>query len=369
MKTLLKKLIQANSTTEFGELQAAEVLCKYFAGSPIDAKIDLWDKNRANLIARFGSQGPTLLFAAHLDVVPPGDAQWKYPPFDAIETDGCIHGRGSADMKAGITATAAAITEIANSGIKLKGRIIFAATAGEESDSCGIMRFVKEYGPTLPELTGVIIPEPTDFDIVTAHRGILWLKISTFGKTAHGSMPEMGINAIESMNDLLNRLRNYSIPQDLDPDMGTSSMSINQIQGGKATNVVPDSCSVNIDIRTPLGLCQEKVAQGFRDILAELTASSDKFKAQLDVIRDAPAMHTDEKCEFVKTICDSIGIEKTTAVGYATDGPFIAPLNAPIVIFGPGNSDICHKPDEYVEIADVEKAKEYYKELILKFLT
>lgn len=370
MKDLLKKLVQAESTSDSGELQTASILAEYLRRCGLDAKIDSWDDNRANMTVHLTSTGQTgaLLFAAHLDVVPAGQAQWQYEPFSATEVDTRIYGRGAADMKGGITAAAVAIAEIAGSGAKLKGDIIFAATAGEESDSCGIKRFVKNYARRLPELAGVIIPEPTDFDIVTAHRGMCWLKITTFGKTAHGSMPHLGINAIESMNKVLNRLDVHSISQTTHPRLGSCSMSVNQIQGGKATNVVPDQCSINIDIRTIPGISHDQVTADMQGILDELASADENFKAQLDIIKDVPALQTDDNCEFVKAICQSTGIDKTTAVGFATDGPFMDTLNAPVVIFGPGKPEVCHKPDEYIDINDLEKAKNYYKDLITKFL-
>ncbi|MHC4634928.1 MAG: M20/M25/M40 family metallo-hydrolase, partial [Planctomycetota bacterium] len=105
-------------------------------------RIDQWDGNRANITARIRSGGSKgiLLFACHLDVVPPGEGQWRKPPFSGIEGDGKIFGRGSADMKGGITAAVTAIKELVDSKAKLDGDIIFFAGAGEETDSCGIKR-------------------------------------------------------------------------------------------------------------------------------------------------------------------------------------------------------------------------------------
>ena len=127
-----------------GELAAAEVIAESCARSlDSNAKLIHGDKNRANIVVRFKIEGdkPALLFASHLDVVPTGTARWKYPPFEATEVDGKIFGRGASDMKGGIAAAITAICEIVKSGTKLKGDIIFAATAGEETDSCGAKRF------------------------------------------------------------------------------------------------------------------------------------------------------------------------------------------------------------------------------------
>ena len=210
MEELVKKLVQVDTTAEMGELAAAELISDHFGRFGIESRIDRWEKNRANLIAEIGSAGAKagLLFLCHLDVVPPGEGKWKYSPFDAAATDGKIHGRGSVDMKGSIAAVVTAIEQVVDSKVKLKGNIIFAATAGEETDSCGVKRFMQNYAGNAPKLAGIVIPEPTDFEIVTAHRGMLWLKITTTGKTAHSSTPHLGVNAISSMRMFLDKLEN-----------------------------------------------------------------------------------------------------------------------------------------------------------------
>ncbi len=179
---MLKQLINAESTLEKGELSSAEVLSDEFAKSGIDCRIDTWDQTRANITAQVNSVGSkgSLLFACHLDVVGPGEAKWERPAFEAIESGGKIYGRGSVDMKGGIAAAASAIRQVVDSGTKLQGDIIFTAVAGEETDSCGAKRFINDHD-RLPDFAGVVIPEPTDFSIVTAHRGMLWLEITTKG--------------------------------------------------------------------------------------------------------------------------------------------------------------------------------------------
>ena len=370
MKKLLIELIRTAPTVENGEVECTKALAGYFSSVGIDCVSDHWDGKRANITARIGSCGQKagLLFAGHLDVVPPGEAKWRSDPFDPVETDGRIYGRGAADMKGGIVALAGAMAEIVQQKIELKGDVIFAATAGEETDSCGAKRFIEQNKSNLSGLAGVIIPEPTDFEVVAAHRGMLWVQIETKGKTAHGSMPHLGVNAISSMNVLLNRLDGYSIRHSEHAELGVCSMSINEICGGKATNVIPDHCFIRIDIRTLPSQKNESIVKELETVLGELKSSTKDFDAELSVIRSVEALETDRENEFVKTVCRKVGVEKSTAVGFATDGPFFEVLKVPIVIFGPGKPEVCHKPDEYIEFADVERAKEHYKDIILELL-
>ncbi|MBN2181847.1 MAG: M20 family metallopeptidase [Sedimentisphaerales bacterium] len=370
MKELLRTLIQAQTTADTGELAAAEIISAEFARCGIDSKIDVWETNRANVIVRIGSTGqkPALLFACHHDVVGPGEAEWQYPPFEAVEVDGKIYGRGATDMKGGIAAAITAICRIVNSGTKLLGDIIFVAAAGEETDSIGAERFVKGCD-RLPELVGVLIPEPTDFSIVTAHRGMLWLEVTTKGKSAHGSAPQLGVNAITSMRQFLNELDKYDITAKSHELLGNCSMSVNTISGGKTLNVVPDKCSVGIDIRTVPGVEHQDIFADIERILEKLKSENSQFEAEVSVVRQVQSMETQRDCDFVRELCSSLGTDQTHAVGFTTDGPHFASLGVPVVIFGPGKPHLCHKPDEYIEIADLEEAVEYYQKIIVHLLT
>jgi len=368
MKKLLKNLIRADSTVRKGELAAANVILEEFRGAGIDCLIDKWDKNRANLVAQAGPKGrKAILFACHLDVVGPGGEKWKYPPFSAVEKNGRIFGRGATDMKGPIAAAVTAVRQIVKSRIKLKGRIIFSALAGEETDSCGADKFTA--GLKVSKNTGVIITEPTDFQVVTAHRGLLWLQISTKGKAAHGSTPQLGINAINSMRLLLNELDNFKIRIKPHKLLGQCSMSINTITGGKTINVVPDQCSIGLDVRTLPKQNHKDIIRDLQKIFAKIKRKNPQFKAEISVIRSVKALETDNKCDFVRDFCSAVGVDETKAVGFTTDGPYFAVLGLPVVIFGPGKPHLCHRPNEYIEINDLEKAVEYYKKVILSFLT
>jgi succinyl-diaminopimelate desuccinylase len=370
MKKLLRKLISAETTSEKGEFAAAEIISSELNRSGIDTRIESWDGTRANIIAQIKSAGHkgALLFACHLDVVGASEANWKYPAFAAVESDGKIYGRGSADMKGGIAAATIAISEIADSGTKLDGDIILFGAAGEETDSCGTKRFIRNFGGT-PEFIGVVIPEPTDFEIITAHRGMLWLKVETYGKAAHSSAPQLGVNAIASMRSVLNELENYEIAFEPHELLGECSMSINTITGGETMNIVPDKCNIGIDIRTLPAQNRQDIIADFEKIFATLKQNNPQFEAQVSIIREVEALETDFRCDFVRDFCSTVGISETKAVGFTTDGPYFASLDAPVVIFGPGKPQLAHKADEYIDISDVEKAVEYYKNIILKFLS
>ncbi|MHC4743001.1 MAG: M20 family metallopeptidase [Planctomycetota bacterium] len=370
MKDFLSKLVQIDTTASTGELAAAKLVVEELASSGINAETDCWEQKRANVSARIGSSGerPSLLFACHLDVVGPGAEPWEHPPFSGLQRDGRVYGRGATDMKGGIAAVVAAIRHVADSGTRLLGDIVFVAAAGEETDSCGAIRFVEGQADA-SEYAGVIIPEPTDFDIVTAHRGMLWLQIATKGVTAHGSTPHLGVNAINTARALLNELEAYAPKAEPHNLLGGCSMSINTIAGGDEINVVPDKCTIGIDFRTLPGQAHDAILADLREVFAKLRSADANFDAEISIVRQVEPLETDCSSEFLRDFCSTVGIAETKAVGFTTDGPHFAELGAPVVIFGPGKGEVCHRPNEYVEISDVEEAARYYREIIEKFLT
>ena len=371
MKTLLKNLIHSAPTEDRGEQKAAQVLYDYFTALNIPVKVETWDTNRSNAVIHIQSKGkrPALLFGAHLDVVPAQADQWTVDPHRAIEKDGRIYGRGATDMLGGLASAACAIAQTIQNGTELEGDLILAATAGEETDSCGVIRFVESVRDTLGLLAGVILPEPTALEILTAHRGILWIRITLHGKSAHGSMPRLGINAIEKANTLLSDLFQFQVDDPPHPLLGSTSVSINRITGGTATNIVPDKCEIEMDTRTLPDTNFDKTIHAIQALLDDHTQKDADFSAELSVLRRVPAIETDADCDFVKTVCGATGISKTGVVAFTTDGPHFHELSPNIIILGPGRPQMCHKPDEYIETSQLETAVKMYQQIIERLLT
>ena len=119
----------------------------------------------------------------------------------------------------------------------------------------------------------------------------------------------------------------------------------------------------------PGGQNHQNVIEDFQKIFGKLKQKNPQFEAEVSVVRGVETLETDNNCDFVKDFCSAVGVSQTKAVGFTTDGPHFADLGAPVVIFGPGKSEVCHKPDEYIEISDIENAVEYYKNIILRFLS
>jgi len=367
MLDLLKQLIAAAPTVNNGEVKAAQALAEFLNAYGIETELDIWDERRANLVARLKSRHPAaapLLLAAHIDVVPADAAQWTAPPFSATEKDGKLYGRGATDMLGAIAVAAAAMAGASQQPHALRRDIILAAVAGEETDSCGAKRFVQQYRQRFAAPLGVIVPEPTAMKALRAHRGLLWLRITAHGRTAHGSMPHLGVNAILKINALLNRLGGAAIPHTPHPLLGGCSLSANRIAGGSGVNIVPDVCRLDIDIRTLPGQSAEMVVGWMQNILNELAAQDSDFKAEISVLRQCDAMETPADEPFLRAVCQTVGQTEAGAVGFTTDAPYFAPLG-PVVIFGPGDPQQCHKPDESIDIDALHRARTIYQRIFL----
>ena len=145
-------------------------------------------------------------------------------------------------------------------------------------------------------------------------------------------------------------------------------MSINRITGGSATNIVPDNCSVEIDIRTLPGQDHSEIINDLQNLCGNLSKTDPDFKTQISIIRAVDALETSPEIPFVKAVCNATRIAETLAIGFTTDGPYYKRLNAPVLIFGPGDGSLCHKPDEFIEIDQVEQARRMYNRIASEVL-
>lgn len=319
---------------------------------------------RASILARVRSprQLPALLYNAHLDTVPVGAERWVYEPFSAEVADGKIWGRGTADMKSGLAALIVAMRTLAKVRVPLRGDLILAATAGEESDSLGATALAVR--PDLGPVQALVIPEPSHNEIYVAEKGAFWVELTTQGKTAHGSMPDLGRNAVMMMVALIGELEKMAVSYKEHPMLGGFSRSINTIAGGVKTNVVPDLCVATVDMRTVPGQDHRAILRQVEDLIADLTRRAPGFQASVKVVNDRPPVETSPSEPVVRRFADVVAQvtgERPVPKGvqYYTDAAVFVPhLKVPMVICGPGNAALAHQPNEHVEIAKlVQSAK------------
>jgi succinyl-diaminopimelate desuccinylase len=372
---LLQQMIGFKTVNEPGdELPLAEFIKEKLEDYGIEAIVDDLGNNRGNVIGRIRGTGEreALLFNGHLDTVPPGDIEWEHGPYSGAVVDDKIYGRGSADMKGGLAAMLIALKAVKKAGWELKGDFIYSATAGEETDSIGAIKFVEDGG--LDEVGAIIIGEPSSNGINIAEKGAFWVEISTYGKTAHGAFPQNGTNAVVHMNALLSELISYKFKYEVNEIVGHPTMNISTINGGVKTNVVPDKCSITIDMRTVPGMDHNEIIKDFEEMIEKLSSQIDDFKADIKILNDRAAVETKGGNPFVKlaeeTVKEEFGKDiKAQGVNFYTDASIFLPAKQiPCIFYGPGDANMAHQPNEHITIDSLIESVQFYVAIIEKYL-
>ncbi len=370
-----QELVRIKSVNPPGdELKVAKYVASVLKGVGLKVELVKHSAARSSVLARLKSSGrkPALLFNGHLDTVPVGLEKWIHDPFEGVVSGGKVWGRGSADMKGGVAALLVLSKALAEARIPLQGDLIIAATAGEEIDSLGATAVAarSDVGP----VQAVVIPEPSYNDVFIAEKGALWLELITQGKTAHGSMPEMGRNAIMMMVSLVDGLGKMSFPYQEHPLLGGFSQSINTITGGVKTNVVPDQCAVTVDMRTVPGQDHRAILNQIEGLIEGLSHRVPDFKASVRMTNDRAPVETSSDEPVVQAFADvvaEVAGERPVPKGvrYYTDAVALVPaLKAPMIICGPGDAKMAHQPNEHVEISKLVQAAQIYTLAAAKLL-
>jgi succinyl-diaminopimelate desuccinylase len=257
-------------------------------------------------------------------------------------------------MKGGLAAMMAAALALAEAGISLAGDLILAFTAGEETDSMGAHAVAQR--TDLAPVGAIVVSEPSSNELFVAEKGALWVELTTHGQTAHGSMPELGRNAVMMMVTLLSELDRLPVAYVEHPLLGGFTRSINTIAGGVKTNVVPDRCTGTVDMRTVPGQDHAGLLRQIDALIADLSARQPGFRASLRTLNDNLPLTTPPDHPAVTRMA---GIIEAVAgrrpvprgVHYYSDAvAYVPAFAAPMLICGPGQPGLAHQPDEYVEI-------------------
>jgi len=358
------------------EKGAAQFLKPFLSKMGFKTKTVLSPKGRWNLLAekRWGKSGRRLIFNGHLDVVPAGNgSQWKYPPFQGKLYKGKIYGRGSSDMKSGIASFVHALSTIERSKIPVhQGAVILHLVSDEESHGHQGMGFLTQREGIQGD--AALVGEPTDLQPVIAQKGALWLRIFTIGKSTHGSRPHLGVNAVEKMMKLIERL--HFIPLEKEhPLLGKPTLSIGTIQGGTKVNVVPEGCEIEVDRRMVPGEKKEEVLGEIREMLDSLQSQDPFFQYRMEEIDFAEPSAVDPDEEIVK-----VGVEAIQNVmgrkpmlrgfsGFTDSRFYINQCHIPTLILGPGGVDQSHTTDESVEVDALVHAAHIYAMILVDYLS
>jgi succinyl-diaminopimelate desuccinylase len=322
---------------------------------------------RTSLIAQIGGSGdrPPICFTGHIDIVPLGSAPWSRDPF-AGETDGDrLYGRGSTDMKSGIAAFVTAAIELAHDLARGPG-LLLVITAGEEI-GCEGAKYLADH-KLLERAGAIVVAEPTGNYPYVGHKGLAWFEVETRGVTAHGSMPELGDNAIVKMARVIDDLAGFRFPVDSHAVMGKPTLNVGTIRGGLNTNSVPDRAAITVDTRTVPGIDHVHLCESLQALLAPRGA-------RVRRVVDTPSLYTEPANEWVQEVFEACtpyldGRPTPKTITFSTDG---ADLKrgfggaVPAVILGPGEPSLAHQTDEWCSMSRIEQSTELFRGLMRRW--
>ena len=330
--------------------------------------------NSANSSADIINHG--LVLSGHTDVVPVDGQEWTSEPFTATIRGDKLYGRGACDMKGFIACALTLLpkaVKLSNAG-QLRRPLHLALSFDEEVGCLGaplILADLKARGIT-PDYC--IVGEPTNMAMVVAHKGIAVYRCRVHGKSAHSSLTATGVNAISYASRLIGYVdslaEELSHRDDNDAlfDVPYSTLSVGTIQGGTATNIVPNLCEFTFDYRNLPHMTQDDILLPIQAKVAELSAQMQARAADtgIELMQEesVPAMTDDESSELQALIAALTGDSKRHKVAYATEGGQFTNSGIPTIICGPGSIEQAHKADEYVELIEIEHCDSFLQRLL-----
>src|SRR5258705_2827672 len=317
--------------------------------------------SRSNLVMRLVPQRKArrrILLAPHLDTV--GGLEIPGTLFTPVLKEGRLFGRGACDTKGSVAAMFSALCTVARDQPPTETEIVFAGLVDEESGQAGSRKLAADgFKADL-----AVVGEPTRLKVVTAHKGVLWLMLTTTGKAAHGSRPELGRNAVHTMARIVEVLEtDYAaqLRKRKHPLLGRPTVNVGAIHGGTQPNIVPSRCVISIDRRTLPGERDAAVCREIKTLL-----NSRGLSAKFESLQGGPCMALETRTDLplVAQFLSIARQRRAAGVDFFSDAAILADNAIPSVLFGPGDIAQAHTPDEWLSIASLEKAER----LLIRFL-
>jgi succinyl-diaminopimelate desuccinylase len=360
------------------EAPAAELVAEQMRAFGWQPHVEEVEAGRPNVVAVLEGDrpGPTLLLEGHTDVVTEGPRElWSVDPFAGEIRDGRLYGRGAADMKAGVAAMLFAADAVASGSFP--GRIVVAALCDEEGMMLGAKRFCRS--ELARALDAAIVCEPEGWEICTAQKGAIRLRLDARGRMAHGAMPQHGLNTAPALAAFIDAAgeeqRRLQAEHGAHATLGPTYVTPTVVQAGDPLqiNVIPETSWVGVDVRTIPSVDHAELIAAFHADVARIAAETG-VELTLSVIDDRPSTETPVDAPVVRALAAA----HTAATGEqpvyggvpgATDGTILwRELGIDIAVYGPGGKWIAHQVDEFVEVAEIERYTEIYADAARLFL-
>ena len=358
---LAQELIDIPSTSDKeGEKGVADYISDYLRSCGIESRTFEYRKGSANLVAEIGGKD-RLMLNGHMDTVPVGDKKLWEHGLKAELLNGELYGRGASDMKGGIASILAAVSDIDFSKAANHG-ILLTFVADEEGKFTGSNWLLDNKKDIFNRVKYGIIAEPTDMRIQVAQKGIACMKISFHGKAAHSSAPQLGDSAILKAARFITALeelaKGFTVE---DKILGRGTVNTGKIKGGTATNVVPDSCIINVDRRIVIGETPELAADQVKGLLRKMGINAEVK------LYGASAFKLDKDSKIIEIMKRASGSKTYGAPWYTEAEIYKRKANIDCAVFGPGYSEAAHQANERVSVNNLEQCTEVFKRVITEW--
>jgi acetylornithine deacetylase len=320
---------------------------------------------RDNVLVRVdsGRPGPHLMLEAHMDTVTV--TGMTIPPFEPTVREGRLYGRGACDVKGGLAAMLTAVAEAAGRRT-WRGRLTMAAAVDEEYGFQGALQL----GKTI-KADGGVVAEPTDLQVVTAHRGVVRWRITAEGRAAHSSKPQLGRNAITAMARVITHLDAAfarELSSKVHPLVGPCTAAITLITGGVQVNWIPPDCTITCEVRLIPGQKVEDVMALTRRELAQVPGLDPDIKlVNHDPYLDSLSLDISPATPIAQAALAAVGQAAPAGAPYGTDASKLTACGIPSVVLGPGSIDQAHGAVEWIDVGQLVKSVELYGRIVDRF--
>jgi len=357
LNELLRGLIQIKSVNPPGnENQIANFIKKFLLKNNIHSELVPLEKGRSSIVAKIeGEEERNITLCGHLDTVRVKEEEWTKPSFQGLIENGRMYGRGAADMKGGIAAILYAAVLLKRRGIIPKKTIQLAFTVDEEWGYRGAKALVDQ--GYFDQTDFLIITEPTNLQVSIGEKGEIWIKAKFFGKSAHGSTPELGRNTVipgsKFILEVIDKYEKIFKKKNL---WGKTSINIGQFHGGEQINIVPNYSEVQLDFRIISEEDKGRVIELVRKIGNDIAGKYD-IQFLEEIFNYHPPIFTSLDNLYIQKFMQVAEVKEAIIVKYCTDGGTIIPeKKLPFIIFGPGDIAQAHQNDEYIELESLYRA-------------
>ncbi len=371
---MLEKLVSFDTVSRNSNLAFIDFVMGLLKQHGIESRlVHNEDRTKANLLATIGPrvEGGVVL-SGHTDVVPVDDQEWRTNPFDVVEKDGLLYGRGTADMKAFLAIILGALDTI--TAAPLKTPIHLAFSYDEEVGCLGAPSLIRLLNRELPKPSAVIVGEPTDMKVVSAHKGITGMRTTVTGHESHSSQTHRGVSAVMVAAELIQFLQSLSAeaalkgPHNQLFEPPHSTITVNVIEGGTALNIMAKHCTFQWDIRVLPEDNPERYLERFRahcrDVVARMRTISPTCDIEIFAREPTPPLRPEPDSEAERLCRMLTGDNVTRAVAFAAEAGQFQQSGLSVVICGPGSISQAHQPNEFISVAQVDAGTRFLHDLV-----